>query len=133
MARKGGRDRGIFQDKNDPKIWWVRYTDQCGKDHKGKIGRKALAKKVYERRKTEASQLVMNGVALYEVSKLLGHKNIKTTERYSHLAPGYLKKAVATLVSVPAKPINGDRRMPKGRNGSSDFGSGSTVNSGELA
>lgn len=36
-------------------------------------------------RHTFATRLVMNGVTLYEVSKLLGHTDLKTSQRYSHL------------------------------------------------
>jgi hypothetical protein len=34
----------------------------------------------------------------YTVSKLLGHHSIKMTERYAHLAPDYLQRAVDALV-----------------------------------
>jgi site-specific recombinase XerD len=36
----------------------------------------------------------MSGVDLYTVQKLMGHSTISMTERYSHLAPDHLKKAV---------------------------------------
>jgi len=42
-------------------------------------------------RHTFASHLVMNGIPIYTVSKLLGHRNVRTTERYSHLAPELLR------------------------------------------
>lgn len=45
-------------------------------------------------RHTFASHLVMAGRPLYEVQLLLGHANIKTTQQYAHLAPGYLQDAV---------------------------------------
>ncbi|MBI4553518.1 MAG: site-specific integrase [Candidatus Latescibacteria bacterium] len=48
-------------------------------------------------RHTFASHLVMNGVDLATVQKLLGHRDIKTTMRYAHLAPEHLKGAVNTL------------------------------------
>ena len=37
----------------------------------------------------------MDGVSLYEVSKLLRHSSIKMTERYAHLAPDHLHQVVA--------------------------------------
>jgi integrase len=49
-------------------------------------------------RHTYASWLVMSGVDLYTVQKLMGHSTISMTERYSHLAPDHLKKAVRMLV-----------------------------------
>ena len=51
-------------------------------------------------RHTYASWLVMNGVDLYTTQKLMGHKNNQMTQRYAHLAPGYLEKAVNSLKSI---------------------------------
>lgn len=48
-------------------------------------------------RHTFASHLVMSGVDLATVQKLLGHKNIKTTMRYSHLTPDHVRGAVEKL------------------------------------
>jgi integrase len=48
-------------------------------------------------RHTYASWLVMSGVDLYTVQRLMGHSTISMTERYSHLAPDHLKKAVGKL------------------------------------
>lgn len=51
-------------------------------------------------RHTYASWLVEKGVDLYTTQKLMGHKDIKMTQRYAHLAPGYLEKAVNSLESI---------------------------------
>lgn len=51
-------------------------------------------------RHTYASWLVMNGVDLYTTQKLMGHKTASMTQRYAHLAPGYLKDAVNTLKGI---------------------------------
>lgn len=51
-------------------------------------------------RHTYASWLVMKGVDLYTTQKLMGHKSTQTTQRYAHLAPGYLEKAVNSLESI---------------------------------
>ncbi|NCC26249.1 MAG: hypothetical protein EOM25_13805, partial [Deltaproteobacteria bacterium] len=51
-------------------------------------------------RHTCASWLVMAGESLFKVGKLLGHSQIKTTERYSHLAPDGLKDTMATLEAI---------------------------------
>ena len=52
---------------------------------------------IHDLRHTFASWLVMNGVALFEVSKLLRHSSIQMTERYAHLAPDHLHHAVSNL------------------------------------
>lgn len=44
-----------------------------------------------------ASCLVQKGASIYEVSKLLGHSDIKTTEIYAHLTPDNLRSAVELL------------------------------------
>jgi integrase len=45
-----------------------------------------------------ASQLVMSGVDLFVVKELLGHADIKMTQRYAHLAPEKLAAAVEKIV-----------------------------------
>jgi site-specific recombinase XerD len=48
-------------------------------------------------RHTFASWLVQKGISIYEVSKLLGHADIKTTEIYAHLRSDDLRNAVRVL------------------------------------
>jgi integrase len=49
-------------------------------------------------RHTVATLLVRAGVPLIEVSKLLGHKDSRITERvYAKFSPDYLKRAIETL------------------------------------
>ena len=45
-------------------------------------------------RHTAASRRVMAGVDLVSVKEILGHRNIQTTMRYSHLDPRHLRDAV---------------------------------------
>ena len=52
---------------------------------------------LHKLRHTFASQLVQNGVELYTVCQLLGHRTIQMTEIYAHLAPANLHKAVFNL------------------------------------
>lgn len=60
-------------------------------------------------RHTFASWLVMAGVDLRTVQVLMGHKNIKTTMRYAHLAPDHLTNAVNRL----DKPVSVTVPTPK--------------------
>jgi integrase len=48
-------------------------------------------------RHTFASRLVQKGVDLYRVQRLLGHTDIRTTQRYAHLAPADLESAINVL------------------------------------
>ena len=51
---KSRRDRGIFERPKGSGIWWVRYHDQYGREHREKIGTaKSLALEVYQERKTD--------------------------------------------------------------------------------
>jgi integrase len=51
----------------------------------------------HDLRHTFASHLVMAGVDLYAVAKLLGHKDVKQTQRYAHLSPAFLAGTVDVL------------------------------------
>ena len=51
----------------------------------------------HDLRHTFASQLVMNGVDIYTVSKLLGHSDVRVTQIYAHLAHEHLAEAVGKL------------------------------------
>lgn len=54
-------------------------------------------------RHTFASRLVQGGMSLYSVSKLLGHSDVKMTQRYAHLSPQEdAARAAAILNGVAA-------------------------------
>jgi site-specific recombinase XerD len=59
----------------------------------------------HDLRHTFASQLVMAGIDITTVKTLLGHKDIKMTLRYAHLAPSHMIKAVNVLdTTINQKP-----------------------------
>jgi site-specific recombinase XerD len=53
--------------------------------------------KFHSLRHTFASWLVQKGVSIYEVSKLLGHSDIRVTQIYAHLTLDNLRSAVELL------------------------------------
>jgi integrase len=55
---------------------------------------------VHKLRHTFATQLLLNGVGIYEVSKLLGHSEIKMTEKYLHLIPTHLEDSLKKLPNL---------------------------------
>jgi site-specific recombinase XerD len=69
--------------------------------------------RMHDLRHSFASFLVNAGRSLYEVQKILGHTQVKTTQRYAHLAQetlldatnavaGLLGDAMTTVKPVPA-------------------------------
>ncbi len=56
-------------------------------------------------RHTFASWLVQRAVPLYTVAKLMGHADIRMTQRYAHLAPDNEKGAAMLLQGVIASPF----------------------------
>ena len=54
--------------------------------------------RMHDLRHSFASALVNEGMTLYDVKQILGHTNIKTTERYAHLSNQRLKIAASSAV-----------------------------------
>lgn len=48
-------------------------------------------------RHTFASRLAQKGILLKAIQELLGHSNIQTTMRYTHLSPTELRSAIDSL------------------------------------
>lgn len=53
---------------------------------------------IHTLRHTYASHMTMKGVDMFTLSKLMGHADIKMTQRYSHLAPNF-KKIAANMIN----------------------------------
>lgn len=56
--------------------------------------------RLHDCRHDYASRLAMAGVDLLSIAKLLGHSDVKMSQRYAHLAPGHLRDAVRRLESA---------------------------------
>jgi integrase len=63
----------------------------------------------HDLRHTFASWYMMNGGDLYELAKILGHANIKMTERYAKLARSHIAKTGSTAREM-WKLMEGERR-----------------------
>ena len=66
-------------------------------------------------RHTAASRRVMAGVDLVSVKEILGHRDIETTLRYAHLAPGHLRDAVnrGSLSGTVTKTVTSQEGEPE--------------------
>jgi len=69
--------------------------------------------RLHDLRHSFASFLVNSGRSLYEVQRILGHTQIKTTQRYAHLsqdsllaAANEVSKAVPILMALPSKVVD---------------------------
>jgi len=51
----------------------------------------------HDLRHTFASRLAQQGVPLYEIMHLTGHKSFQMVQRYAHLAPDFQERAIGTL------------------------------------
>lgn len=57
----------------------------------------------------------MAGVDLVSVKEILGHRDIETTMRYAHLAPGHLRQAVnrGSLTGTVTKTVTKEEEKPE--------------------
>lgn len=94
--------KGLAHTEEDLHVFVNQKTTDVYKDIK-KAWMNAIAKakivkfRFHDLRHTFASRLVQAGKSLLAVQMLLGHKDVTTTQRYSHLAPSDLRDAVEAL------------------------------------
>lgn len=85
----------VFTDKNGEPISPNHLYRSFGQLQR-KIGIENVIT-VHDLRHTFASQLMMKGANIYDLSKLLGHSEVKMTQRYAHLSPDHLANATQRL------------------------------------
>lgn len=80
---------------------WQRARGRVGMDHVH----------FHDLRHSAASEMVNGGVDLYTVGKVLGHRDARSTARYSHLTAETLAEAVGAIgrKKWPHKPLEKDR------------------------
>ena len=65
-----------------------------------KAGFKRLIR-LHDLRHTFASHFMMNGGNIYDLQKILGHSNLEMTQRYAHMSPEHLAKAIKVVSFEP--------------------------------
>ena len=60
--------------------------------------------RLHDLRHSYASALVNEGVPLYDVQQLLGHRSIKTTQRYAHLSQDKLQASARKIDNIYGHP-----------------------------
>ncbi len=97
------------------------FVDSTGKDYtspatRNRISRATLAAmkqagiegaSFHSLRHTAAAWMVQAGAGLYEVQRILGHSTPVMTQRYSHLQPEHLRRAMNKLDTALRAPATG--------------------------
>lgn len=102
--------RIVFGDKDRPLNLYNFKRDHFEKDI-SEAGVKRI--RWHDLRHTFASHFVMRGGSLYDLQKLLGHRDLRTTERYAHLMPEHVasKTELVAIDGGRAKVIRWDRKV----------------------
>jgi site-specific recombinase XerD len=96
--RRHSNEAGVNRRDADIDRRAMHHRNRVGIDPFDRSNRTAVS--FHSLRHTAASWLFMQGVDLYVVGQLLGHKTPHMTRRYAHLSPHYLAGAVGKLDGV---------------------------------
>lgn len=94
--RRQGR---VFPEGNDRRGSQVRTAFEAALTRAGITGFR-----FHDLRHTAASHLVMRGASLKDVQEILGHADLRMTNRYAHLSPAHLRGAVERLEGLTTAP-----------------------------
>jgi integrase len=89
LERRQGR---VFPAGNDRRGSQIRTAFEAALARAGITGFR-----FHDLRHTVASHLVMRGASLKDVQEILGHADLRMTNRYAHLSPAHLRGAVERL------------------------------------
>jgi site-specific recombinase XerD len=105
-AKESGMSGYVFRDENGGRI----EADKLKKEFKKAVRESGIAHfRFHDIRHTFATRLVQAGIDLYKVSKLLGHRDVSTTQRYAHHYPESLRDGVEILDKMTREKA----RMPQ--------------------
>lgn len=113
MAKKEVKVRGVFEKVPGSGIWWIRYTDADGREHREKVGRKSDARTLYNERKADVRRGIKlptnmrnRGVLFDElVTDALEYSDAhKDDARNDHSRSQYLLEAFGGRVAATIKP-----------------------------
>ena len=92
--------QGLLFKKRDQRAWGqIRTAFEKALE---KAGIKGF--RFHDLRHTFASHAIMRGATLREVQEVLGHSDLKMTQRYAHLSPAHLRTAVERLEGLTPVP-----------------------------
>jgi integrase len=103
LEAEPARRQGLLFRKRDDRAWG--QIRRAFETVLTKAGIKAF--RFHDLRHTAASHLIMRGASLKDVQEILGHSDLKMTQRYAHLSPAHLRAAVERLEGLTASLTTG--------------------------
>jgi len=107
LKAEGGKGGYIFLDRNGKKLVntsnvFSRVVEKLGFNKNVTDSRDKVV--AHSLRHTFASWLTQQGEPIIIVQKLMGHRDLNMTLRYSHVSPSHEREAVERMVQVVPKP-----------------------------